>query len=150
MIKVTVEPFNFIGISVKTTNEDGKAALDLAKLWHRFHAEKIMSKIPHKADNEIYALYTDYEGDYTKPYKAMIGCKVNDVLVIPQGMESKNIKGGDYLMFSPRGKLVEIVMNEWIKIWGTEFDRAYTTDFEVYGKKARDPENAQVDIYVSI
>ena len=150
MIKVNVEPFKFIGISVQTTNENGKAALDLAQLWHRFHSEKIMSKIPDKVDNEIYALYTDYKGDYTKPYKALIGCKVNDVLVIPHGMVSKNVNGGKYLVFSPRGKLVEIVMNEWIKIWSTEFDRAYSVDFEVYGKKARDPENAQVDIYVSV
>lgn len=150
MVKAIVEPFNFIGISVKTTNENGQAAIDLARLWQRFYAEKVMAKIPHKVNNEIYALYTDYEGDYTKPYTAMIGCKVEEILVIPQGMQSKVVEGGNYLVFSPRGKLVEIVMDEWLKIWSSGIDRAYTIDFEVYGKKARDPENAEVDIYLSV
>lgn len=150
MIKVVVEPFNFIGISVSTTNEGGKAATDLAQLWQRFHAEKIMSKIPHKINNEIIALYTDYQGDYTKPYTAMIGSKVEKILVVPPGMDGKAIEGGNYLKLSPQGKLVEIVMNEWIKIWSANIDRVYTADFEIYGVKARDPENAQVDIYVSI
>ena len=82
MTSVTVEPFNLIGISVRTTNEEGKAAIDIAKLWQRFYAEKIMSQIPHKSNNEIITLYTDYKGNYAQPYTAVIGCKVEKVLII--------------------------------------------------------------------
>ena len=32
MEKVTIEPFNFIGISVNTTNENGQAAYDIAAI----------------------------------------------------------------------------------------------------------------------
>jgi predicted transcriptional regulator YdeE len=43
-----------------------------------------------------------------------------------------------------------MVFGEWTKIWNTEIDRKYSADFEVYGEKAQDPENAEVDIYISL
>jgi predicted transcriptional regulator YdeE len=63
MEKVKIEPFNLIGISIRTTNEDGQAAQEIAELWGKFINENILSAIPNKVDNLVYSLYTDYEGD---------------------------------------------------------------------------------------
>ncbi|MCD4771860.1 MAG: hypothetical protein K8R41_00585 [Bacteroidales bacterium] len=36
-----IECFKIIGISTETTNENGKSAKDLGKLWGRFYSENI-------------------------------------------------------------------------------------------------------------
>ena len=40
--------FNIIGISVETTNENGKSVEDIGKLWEQFYSEGISDKIPNK------------------------------------------------------------------------------------------------------
>ena len=43
-----------------------------------------------------------------------------------------------------------IVYNEWVKIWNSDLDRTFVADFEVYGEKAQDPTNAEVEIFVGV
>ena len=45
-----------------------------------------------------------------------------------------------------------IVYDKWVNIWDMDktLDRTYTADFEIYGEKAQDMSNAEVDIYVSV
>jgi predicted transcriptional regulator YdeE len=31
-----------------------------------------------------------------------------------------------------------------------DLDRSYTADFEIYGEKAQNPENAEVDIFIAV
>ncbi len=61
-----LESFKIIGISVETTNENGKSAMDLGELWERFYAENIMAQVLNKEGEDIYAIYTDYESDTAK------------------------------------------------------------------------------------
>ena len=50
-----------------------------------------------------------------------------------------------------KGSLNEgVVYQTWDKIWKSDLNRSYTADFEVYGKKAQNPENAEVEIFVAI
>jgi len=81
-----IEPFNIIGISVRTTNENGQAVKDIPALWNRFMSEGIANKIPNKTSESIYCIYTEYEKDHTKPYTTIIGCRVDQVENIPAGM----------------------------------------------------------------
>ena len=37
-------------------------------------------------NQNLLAVYTDYEGDYTKPFTYMIGCEVSNLSTIPEGM----------------------------------------------------------------
>jgi len=68
MKKLQINSFQIIGISVRTTNENGQAKKDIEKLWGEFMSENMLKKIPNVTDETIYAIYTDYEGDHTKPY----------------------------------------------------------------------------------
>lgn len=80
--------------------------------------EGIINQIPNKADHAIYCIYTDYEKDYTKPYTTILGCKVNSLDTIPEGMVGKIIESSDYSKQTIKGNLAEgIVYNEWLKIW---------------------------------
>ncbi|WP_107039155.1 GyrI-like domain-containing protein [Brumimicrobium mesophilum] len=151
MENVKIESFKVIGISIRTTNENNQAAEDIGKLWGEFMSKNILGQIPNKINNEIYSLYTDYENDHTKPYTAILGCKVESLNEIPKGMIGKNISGGTFNKTSAKGDLTKgLIVNHWSKIFGMPLDRTYTTDFEVFGEKAQNPADAEIDFYVAI
>ncbi|MEE9439885.1 MAG: GyrI-like domain-containing protein [Saprospiraceae bacterium] len=150
MDKVTISEFTVIGISVSTTNENGQSAKDIGALWNKFMTEGISDKIPNKIDGTIYSIYTEYVSDHTKPYTTILGCKVENADTIPNGMIAKTIKGGNYTKFVSKGDLTKgAVYETWSIIWNTKLDRAYTADFEVYGEKAQNPKDAEVEIFIA-
>ena len=151
MEKVTVEPFYIIGLSVKTTNAEGKGAQDIASLWQKFMYENILEKIPNKVDPTIYSIYTDYEGDYTQPYLTLLGCKVKSLDEVPEGLTAKSFDGGSYIKMTAKGDMSQgLVINQWTKIWNMDLDRAYTADFEVFGQKAQNPADAEIDFFIAV
>lgn len=149
--KINIETFHIIGIPIRTTNKDYQAMKDIGEVWERFYADGIMAKIPAKTDETIYALYTDYETDFRGEYTFILGCTVKSLDEIPEGLKGHTVTGGSYLKFSAKGKIPDAVGQQWQEIWAKddELDRAYTTDFEVYGKKAKDSENAAIDIFIA-
>ncbi len=113
--------------------------------------KNILRKIPNKVDHDICSLYTDYESDHTKPYTAILGCKVENLDNIPNGMVGKSFSGGTYTKTTAKGDLMQrLVVNQWSKIFEMELDRTYDADFEIFGKKAQNPSDAEVDFYVGI
>lgn len=72
-----IEKFSVIGISVRTTNENGQSAKDIEALWGKFWGEEIQNQIPNKINDDIYAVYTDYETDFNGPYTLIIGLTVS-------------------------------------------------------------------------
>lgn len=151
MNNVKIEPFKVIGIAIRTTNENNQAAQDIPVLWEKLMKENIVENIPNKIDNAIYSIYTDYEKDHTKPYTTLLGCKVENLDIIPEGMIGKSFEGGNYVKFTPKGNLAEdLVINEWIKIWNMDLERIFTADFEIYGEKAQNPSDAEVDILIAV
>lgn len=150
MQKETLKPFFVVGISVRTSNGDGKAAVDIPALWNRFRSEDIAARIPNKTGNEVYSIYTDYEGDHTKPYTTIIGYAVENLDQVPEGMRGLAIEGGAYEKQQLKGNLLQgLVFNAWVAIWNSGVSRAYTADFEVYSAKNRNPEDAEVDIFIA-
>ena len=140
-----------IGIAIRTTNADGKSAQDIGQLWSRFMVENIADKIPNKIDTNILSIYTNYQSDYRGEYDTILACKVNSLESIPAGMVGQEFKGGTYVKFISKGDLnAGIVIGTWSEIWQKDLDRKYTADFEVYGEKAQNPNDAEVDILVAI
>ncbi len=151
METTTIDAFKVIGISTQTTNANGQGAKDIGALWQKFMSEGVMQKIPNKVGGEIYSIYTDYEGDYTQPYTVLLGCAVANLDQIPEGMTGKSFDGGTYTQFTAKGSLEDnVVVNEWMKIWDSDLPRAYTADFEVFGEKAQNPADAEVDIFIAL
>lgn len=151
MIMQSIPSFYIIGIAVRTTNENGQSSIDIPALWERFMAEGIAEKIPGKTGSDIYCLYTAYEKDHTLPYTTVLGCRVNSLNSIPQGMAGLAVEEGAYEKFVATGDLAKgAVYGEWLKIWEADIPRAFKTDFEVYGAKAQQAGNAEVDIFIGI
>ena len=151
MKKTKIEPFKIIGISVRTTNANGQAAREIADLWGKFMNDNVLDAIPNKIDGTVYSVYTDYEGDHTKPYTAILGCKVENLNTIPNGMVGKSFNGGNYIKTTVKGDLTKgLIVNEWTKIWGMDLERIFTVDFEVFGEKAQNPMDAEIDFLVAV
>lgn len=146
-----IQKFNVIGISVRTTNENGKSGEDIPALWNQFMSEEVRNKIPGKVSETLFCIYTDYEKDHTKPYTTIVGCEVESLDFIPENMVGKSIEKTEYEQFTAKGNLNEgIVFNKWLEIWNSGLNRSFTTDFEVYDEKTQDPENAAVDLFIAI
>jgi predicted transcriptional regulator YdeE len=147
-----INGFRLIGISLKnkTTNENGQSGIDCGNLWQRFEKEDTFNKIQGKISNEIFAVYHNYEGDYTKPFSYFIGCKVNPELNVPSGLDSLIIQEGNYQLFSAKGKMPDCLASAWEKIWSSDIPRAYQADFEIYGEKSKDLSNSEINIFISV
>lgn len=151
MENTKMKPFNVVGITVKTTNENMQAATDIPALWNKWMTERMIDQIPNKVSSNIFCIYTDYEGDHSQPYLTVLGCEVENLNHIPEGMVGKSFDGGNYTKFTSRGDLTKgHVYNEWLKVWEHDLKRTYTADFECYGEKAQDPSNAEVDIFIAV
>lgn len=146
-----IESFSVIGLAVRTTNENNQAAQDIPALWQKFMSENIIEQIPNKIDQTLYCIYTDYEKDHTKPYTTILGCKVSNLEQIPAGMIGKTFSTASYQKHISKGNLMQgIVFEAWLKIWNLDIPRAYTADFEVYGEKTQNPNDAEVDIFIAV
>jgi len=146
-----LEEFKFIGMAVRTTNENSQAMKDISALWQRFSQEGVLEKIPGKIDLEILCVYTHYEGDYTLPYDAIIGCRVSSIEKVPEGLVGIDVPAANYEKFTAVGNIQEgCVGKAWHEIWKKDLDRTYIADFEVYGEKSADPSNATVEIFIGI
>ncbi len=152
MDSLKLEEITLVGLSLgtKTTNENGRSAIDCGNLWQKFQEGKIADRIPGKLSDEIYAVYHQYEGDHTLPFSYFIGCKVNNDTKIPEGMDGLIIPAGVYQKFIAAGEMPNCIMDTWKKVWNSGISRAFHVDFEVYGEKSKDWKNAEVDIFISV
>jgi predicted transcriptional regulator YdeE len=141
-----------IGIALpkKTTNENQQSTTDIGAFWQTFMKENVSSKIPGRIGDDIYAVYFDYEGDYTKPFAYFIGVPVGSDVTVPAGMVKMDIPTGRYQHYTAKGKMPECMIDAWKQIWNADIKRTYTADYEVYGSRSADPENAEVDIFIAV
>jgi predicted transcriptional regulator YdeE len=72
-------------------------------------------------------------------------------------MVLKHVPGGKYAVVpSDKGSGFQVVPAAWQRVWQMEDEkqlgspRAYATDFEVYGERAQNPQDAQVDLYIGL
>lgn len=148
-----VQTIKVIGIATRTTNQDGQAMKDIEALWQRFWDEKIQGKIPNKVSDDIYAVYTDYESDYTAPYTVVIGLPTQSLKDIPKGFWGITIESGEYEKFTSKGKMPEAVVSTWLKIWGDDklnTRRTYQADFTVHGAKYFNGDQSEVETFISV
>ena len=138
------------GISVHTTNENMQAVNDIGKLWEEFWNKNIFSFTENKKNNKMYGVYTNYDGDYTKPYDFYACCEIEDSKNNNDEFSVVSVPESKYAKFSIRGNYDESAGKLWSEIRNTELDRKYTYDFEVYHNDGNDPENQLLEIYIAV
>ncbi|PWR73691.1 GyrI-like domain-containing protein [Methanospirillum lacunae] len=148
--RIITDPMYIIGIETRTSNQE--VLITLPRMWQRLFQENLIAQVPNKISSDIYAIYTTYEGDHTKPYTYILGYQVRDLTEIPPGLTGITIAPASYEVFTARGRLPDAVAQTWEEIWTPEVDarRAYHTDFEIYGEKAANQEDGEVEICIGI
>jgi len=142
--------FYIVGLSVRTTNQNGQSQNDIGGLWGRIMQNNLLLKIEDKVSEDTYCVYTDYETDYTGFYTTIIGCKVSSLDKISEGFSGITIAAGKYHVYDLSGKFPENVHAAWQEIWGSDVKRAYTADFDQYAANAKSFEDTEVKIYLAV
>ncbi len=143
-----------IGIELRTTNENGKAFIEIPPFWGRFFNEGIASQIPNKQSNDIYAIYTNFKNEGVNNlgiYSMIIACPVSSLDNIPEGFIGLELDNTNYNVFDVKENKAELVGETWQEIWALsetnkEWDskRAYKAEFELY------KESGQIEIFIGI
>jgi predicted transcriptional regulator YdeE len=148
------ESFYVIGISVHTTADaEAKGDGQIPALWQRFLGESTTG-IPDKADEDVYAIYSDYGADQSFSYT--LGAHVTSIDHVPAGMVALTVPAGRYaVVTSATGPLQEVVPALWQKIWTMTpaelgGKRSLKYDYDIFNMQGIDPQNAQVDAYVGL
>lgn len=121
-----------IGITVRTSNGGKGPNRDIEALWSRFYEEGISTKIEHKVSDTVYAVYTQYEGDHTKPYSLIIGHEVSDGSLVPKGCVLYETVSSHYAHQPLEGAFPQSLFQAWSDVWRSSIERAFTTDIESY------------------
>lgn len=134
------------GIGIKTDNT--KAINDIGKQWNTFFSECILKNKNNK--NITIGLYTNYEGDYTKPYMFYTCVEViDDNIKENSNLTTIVIPEGKYAKFQSTGNAEKTVSALWQEIWNTSLERKYTYDFEVY-HDTEDEQKKLIEIFIAV
>lgn len=131
--KIEMPEMYIMGIAVRTTNEKNQAAIDIPQAWDRFRNEQLWSKIPNPLSDTIYGLYTEYEGDHTKPYTLVIGLQVAADATPPEGFEVHRVPASTFAVQHLKGLHPQTLLGAWMEVWSSDLPRTFTGDLEVYG-----------------
>lgn len=156
-----INPFTVKGLSIVTDNS--RAAEDINNLWERFFELSLGQHMPDKADDIIYAVYSDYQGDHDAPYRITVGYRIDASLAEQAAITAQSAldefalelhsvacEGGDYAVMSAAGQQPKALIQTWEAIWGGDLPRRFTTDFELYGPRFFEDGVNEVLIHVGI
>ncbi|MGE3955004.1 MAG: GyrI-like domain-containing protein [Parachlamydiales bacterium] len=124
-----VEGFRVVGRSVRV--EPVTAEQQIGALWVGLDRDPLLSTL--MATHRLVGVYTEYAGDYTKPYTYFLGVELGREEEVPKGLARVDIPSGEYGAFPVQGPMPEAFIEEWARIWRADIPRLYKTDFERYG-----------------
>jgi len=149
-----------VGITARTNNanEMDSGLCKIPGVVSSYWEHNMADQIHHAIRSGItYAVYTEFDGDENGDYTFFYGEEVASFEGQNESaFRTLSMASGRYQKFtSDRGPLPDIVISSWQKIWKMKAgdfagDRTYLADFEVYDKRAADPSNAIIDIYIGI
>ena len=138
-----------VGIARRTSNAE--AAGVIPGCWQEFFSQNAAAKIPNRATPPVmYAVYSDYEKDWTAPYSYLLGCGVTRADTVPEGMEVRTIPAQTYAVFRAKGQMPDEILAIWANVWASDLPRTYTYDFELYDKRFTRPLVKEADVYVAV
>jgi predicted transcriptional regulator YdeE len=140
-----------IGIELRTTNDNGQAFHDIPLFWERFMKESCASLIPNKLNNDIYAVYTNFENEGINNkgmYSLIIGCNVPDNTIPPTGFTKITIPEGYYRVFSVENGRQDKVGAAWQSIWAIPDSEKSNWRFHCEFERYRS--SGEIDIFIGL
>jgi predicted transcriptional regulator YdeE len=142
----TPEPMLIVGLPLRTDNE--RAFRDIPAHWERFSREGWLGRIPGRAGDDVYAVYTHFshEGvDNQGEYSLVVGAKVDAASAVPEGLASVIIPASRHAVFEVEAGRPDKVGERWIDVWADQsLARTHVCDHEHYHP------NGHIDICVGV
>ena len=130
-----------VGWSVPASNATPEL---LGAHWQRIYAEDLASQVLGRLSRVVHAVYSDYEGDHTKPYVFFLGYPVSGDAPVPDGFDVRELPAGPYARIDAVGEQPGALVEAWMGIWSSGLERTFQMDYEVH-----DPDTPErVRIYV--
>lgn len=106
------------GICRRTSSAGGKSLTDIAAVWTEFLKTDTSAKIKNRSlPPAMYAVYSDYAGDWRGEYSYLIGCGVTRAADIPEGLVVRKIPAHTYAIFTVKWQMPDEVLAVWSMIW---------------------------------
>ena len=121
-----ITPRRIAGISARCVNSQPET---IHALWAQYTQQDIPARLQ---GNGMYAVYFEYESDFSGPYTLLLGQHVEDDAPLPEGMRDVFLEPGDYAVFDAVGPFPQSIVDAWSRIWSSSLQRTYRTDFEMY------------------
>lgn len=158
--KIKLGDLTLIGITARTNNKNemNPETAKIGQIAGYYWGNQIANAFKNRVNPGVtYSVYTEFESDEHGEYTYFLGEQVSSLDNQDYSQfKSLTIPTSSYQKFTtPAGKMPEIVIHAWQKIWqmnNKDFEgkRTYVADFEIYDQKAINPENSIVDIYIGI
>ena len=165
---VFVNEKKIVASSARTSfnNESSSDDAQISSIVSSYFSSGLSEKVLHKQHpGTVIDGFMEYEAAhqhgcfYDGAYSYFIGEEVSDFG--NTNYESVNLKkivipSGNYVKFTTiEGLMPNIIIDAWHTIWKmTEEElggkRAYLIDFQVFGEKSRNPEQASIEIYIGV
>jgi len=148
MRQIRLEEKHIAGLSVRTNNAN-EMQPKIAKIGNLHQTFAEQAKVHYEKGAFLYGVYHQYESDHTGDFSLLVGAEPH-LLETQLTVETVRIPSGDYLVFSGKGDMPQVVIDVWGQIWQYFADancphtRAYTVDFECYTSETN------VDVYIAI
>lgn len=148
--------FTVVGVWVRTDNKkEAGGNGEIPQIWQRAMQEGSLENIPHRTDNNLTVVYTNYASDQNGEYTYVLGVRVSGADKVPEGMMTVNVPAGKYAVVeSEQGPLPQVMPKVWQRIYSmppSELggQRAFKADYEVY-PEGFDWQNAQIPVYIGL
>ena len=142
---VVRDAFTVVGIATRTADDPPS---EIGRLWQRFFAEDVAARVPHRTGGDVYSLYTEYEGDHTRPYTVVLGYTVAEIGPLPEGLVARVVPAATYAVLDGVAGRPDAIAAAWQSVYAAALPRRYTVDFDVHhvdGERA-----GTVDVHVAV
>lgn len=150
-MKELVEPIDVIGVELRTTNDNCRAFEDIPPFWESFMKNNMVTKIPNKQSDDVYAIYTNFEnqGKNNKGmYSLIIGCAVKTGTKNSEGFAKVKIPTGQYRIFPVPKSRPDKVGEVWQDIWAIPDSEKKNWRFECEFERYHP--SGDIDIYIGL
>lgn len=148
--------FTVVGLSVRTDNQkEAGGSGSIPQMWQQAMQEGTLENVPHRADNNLTVVYTDYASGQGGEYTYVLGVRVSSVDKVPQGMVAVKVPAGRYAVVeSEKGSLPEVLPKVWQRIAAMTpaelgGQRAFKADYEIY-PEGFNWQDAQIPVYIGL
>lgn len=114
--------------------------------WEAFYRGNLKEQVPNRLTDDVYCIYTNYQGDHTKPMDMLIGFPVPKGTPCPKGLHAFTIPEGSYKLYVSEGPLPDALIQTWQDIWQTCTNRAFGVDVDYYPSCSE----SCVETYISV